>query len=157
MKTEVPVKKTPKSLLHKRIPDPFGLLEEFERNWLFPTDWTSRTPTMATTWRPMIDMFRKDENLVIRAELPGMKRDDITVKLDRDHLVLEGRRSLEESFEDKDIVRTERAYGAFHRMIPLGFEPKGKKVRAAYTDGVLEITIPVPETLRNEPERIAIE
>ncbi len=91
---------------------------------------------------PSVDMFEEGSDVVIRAELAGMKREDIKVELSGNTLTLSGEKRGEERVERKDYFRVEQAFGSFSRTLEL---PKGVdqgKVKASYKDGLLEIRMP---------------
>src|SRR5262245_27905781 len=99
-------------------------------------------------WTPSVEVFERDNNLVVRAELPGLDKDDVKVELTDDGLIIEGdrRREHEERFEGG--YRSEIEYGRFYRMIPL---PEGVNVdqaQARMNNGVLEVAIPMAEVKR---------
>jgi HSP20 family protein len=99
-------------------------------------------------WTPSVEVFERDNNLVVRAELPGLDKDDVKVELTDDGLIIEGdrRREHEERFEGG--YRSEIAYGHFHRLIPL---PEGANIdqaKAQMNNGVLEVAIPMAEARR---------
>lgn len=100
------------------------------------------------TWIPSIEVRQQGDNLVIHADLPGVSDADVQVSVTDDGLVIQGERRREETREDSGIVRTERVYGRFYRLIPLPDEAKVEDARAEFRNGVLEITIPVPESAR---------
>ncbi len=93
-------------------------------------------------WTPSIDLLRDDGHLIVRADVPGIRPDEIAIEADDGTLSLSG--GHEETEERSDFVRRERRFGAFSRRIslPEGVDPK--KIKAATHDGVLEVTIPLP-------------
>jgi HSP20 family protein len=95
-------------------------------------------------WYPQIEVSERGDNLVVCADLPGLKREDVQLEVHDDHLVLQGERRNESSQNQGGLYRTERSYGSFYRTIPLpdGVDPD--QVRATFKDGVLEVTVPVP-------------
>jgi HSP20 family protein len=98
-----------------------------------------------TTWAPAIEIAERDGALNVRAELPGLSPDDVSVDIAKDALVIRGERKVEREEKDRGVQRTERQYGFFYRTIPL---PEGADVehaRAKFRDGMLEVTIPVPQ------------
>ncbi|HEU0253675.1 MAG TPA: Hsp20/alpha crystallin family protein [Pyrinomonadaceae bacterium] len=99
-------------------------------------------------WSPQVEMFEREGQLVIRVDLPGMKKDDVRVDLRDDSIVLRGQRQEEHREEREGFYRTERSYGSFYREIPLpeGVDPDD--AAANFRDGVLEITMPIEETER---------
>jgi len=91
---------------------------------------------------PAIDMFEEGDELVIKAELAGMKREDIKVELSGNMLTLSGEKRGEEKVERKDYYRVEQAYGSFSRTLELPEGVNMDDVKASYKDGLLEIRIP---------------
>jgi HSP20 family protein len=96
-------------------------------------------------WVPLIDLQRHNGDLVISAELPGLKKDELKVQVTEDQLVVEGERKREHEDEHGDYHRSERSYGRFYRSIPLPEGAKTDQVKAELKDGVLTVTIPAPE------------
>ena len=95
-------------------------------------------------WAPKLDVFRTDGELVVKADLPGMNKEDVTVTLEEGDLILKGERKEEKEFKEEDVYRAERVYGSFFRRLPLDFEVDPAKVNAKFADGVLEIRLPMP-------------
>jgi len=99
-------------------------------------------------WTPSVEVFERDNNLVVRAELPGLDKDDVKVELTDDGLVIEGERRREHEERLEGGYRSEIEYGRFYRMIPL---PEGVNVdqaQARMNNGVLEVAIPLAEARR---------
>ena len=97
-------------------------------------------------WAPQIEVFERKGELCVRADLPGMTKDDIDVEITDNTLVLRGeRRSERDEQEEEGYYRTERSYGSFYRTIPLPEGVDGENAVANFRNGVLEITMPVPE------------
>lgn len=99
-------------------------------------------------WTPSVEVFERDNNLVVRAELPGLDKDDVKVELTDDGLVIEGERRREHEERLEGGYRSEIEYGRFYRMIPL---PEGVNVdqaQARMNNGVLEVAIPMAEARR---------
>jgi len=105
-------------------------------------------------WAPPVDVFEKDHNLVIRAELPGVQKDDIEVGIENGVLTLKGERKRETEFEEANAYRMERVYGAFTRSFSLPTTVDPSKVEAVYKDGVLELTVPKLEAAK--PKKVQI-
>ena len=105
-------------------------------------------------WMPAVDMIRDNGDLVVRAEVPGIKPEEIEIKAEEGTLKISGKH--EESSEDKDehFVRRERRYGTFSRTmaLPDGVDPK--RITAKTHDGLLEVTIPLPKEAAREPVTI---
>ncbi|HEY6890685.1 MAG TPA: Hsp20/alpha crystallin family protein [Solirubrobacter sp.] len=106
-------------------------------------------------WTPAVDLVRENGHLVVRADVPGIKPEDIEIEVEDGMLTLSGKH--EESTEETDerYMRRERRYGSFMRRLPLpdGVDPK--KIKASTKDGVLEVTVPLPkEVAKQEPIKI---
>ena len=105
-------------------------------------------------WMPAVDMIRDDGDLVVRAEVPGIKPEEIEIEAEGGVLTISGKHEETSEEKDKEFVRRERRYGAFSRSMPLpeGVDPK--KIKATTNDGVLEVTIPLPKEATAEPVKI---
>jgi HSP20 family protein len=138
---------------------PFSLLDELrselDRFWEFPR--FTRGDGEKLTWWPKMDVFRKEGQLVVRADLPGMKKEDVEVAIEEGDLILRGERKEETEIEEGDVYRWERQYGSFFRRLPLTFEVEPEAVQASFKDGVLEVTVPLPkEEKRAKLQKIAV-
>ena len=96
-------------------------------------------------WRPAIEVKRDKDRLLVHAELPGMKREDVKVTVRGDLLEIEGERKIETEEKRAGFIHSERNYGRFYRAIPLPEGADAGKAAAEFASGMLEITIPVPE------------
>jgi len=96
----------------------------------------------STVWSPALDIEETKDNIVVRAEIPGMKKEDIKVSLDGDVLIISGERKHDAEEKGRTLHRVERAFGRFVRSFTLPYNVKADKVAAAYKDGVLELTLP---------------
>jgi HSP20 family protein len=127
-----------------RVFDDFG----FGRSWLTPRfgrSWLRELRTgRAAAWMPDIEMFSRNNELVIRADLPGLTRDDIKVDVTEDCLTIQGERKREHEEEQGGVYRCERSYGSFYRELPLPEGAITEQAKAAFKDGVLEVTMPAP-------------
>jgi HSP20 family protein len=106
-------------------------------------------------WIPAVDIFENTDNIVIKAELPGMEMKDIDVKVEDHTLSIKGERKLEHEEKRENYHRVERVYGAFHRTFALPSSVDAEKIRAGYDKGVLTVTLPKKEETR--PRKINIE
>jgi len=98
-----------------------------------------------SSWLPAVEVTERGNTLVVRADLPGINQDDLEVEVTPDGLTIQGERKREHEERGAWGYRSERSYGSFYRTIPL---PEGASVdgaKAAFKDGVLEVTVPVPE------------
>ena len=101
-------------------------------------------------------MFEKEGTLVVRADLPGMKKEDVRVSLDEGDLVIEGESKKETEVKEDDYYRLERSSGSFYRRVALPFEPDPARIDAGFKDGVLEIRIPKPKEIKPEPQKVTV-
>ena len=107
----------------------------------------SRSPRTWTEadWIPAMDVEETDANILVRTELPGMKKEDIKVSGTGDSLCISGERRFDEE-EKKNYKRVERAYGKFQRCVSLPSDVDWDTCKAVYRDGVLELTLPKAAT-----------
>ncbi|MEO0073937.1 MAG: Hsp20/alpha crystallin family protein [candidate division WOR-3 bacterium] len=98
-----------------------------------------------TLWAPALDIEETKDEIIVRAELPGMKKEDIKVTLSGDTLSITGERKRESEEKGRTFYRVERAYGKFQRSVVLPAEVDGSKVKASYKAGVLELVMPKTE------------
>ena len=99
-------------------------------------------------WAPAVDVEETNDAMVIRAELPGMKREDIKVRVAEDTVTISGERKHEAEQKDRTFHRVERAYGTFQRTIVLPVSVQGDKAAASYKSGVLELVLPKAERVK---------
>jgi len=93
-------------------------------------------------WVPAIDVYEKEDKFIVKAELPGMRMEDIDVSMVGDSLILKGEKKSETEVKDEDYYRCERSYGSFMRSIPLPSYVDADKIEASYEDGILQVTVP---------------
>jgi HSP20 family protein len=131
-----------------RMLDDFG----FGQRWTRPL-WRDTTADM---WTPDIDVFQKNNELTIRADVPGLKREDVTVDITDNEVCIQGERKRESEEEREGYYRTERSYGSFYRVIPLPEGAMTDQAKANFKDGVLEITMPAPPKSVTRGRRVEI-
>jgi HSP20 family protein len=107
-----------------------------------------------TNWHPMVDIYDRGEKIVIKAELPGLEKKDISIDVKDRVLTLKGERAYDNETKDEEYYRRERAYGKFQRSftLPDGLDPE--KINADYKDGLLSVEIPKSE--KEKPKQITI-
>jgi HSP20 family protein len=105
-------------------------------------------------WTPAIDVMRDNGHLVVRADVPGIKPEEITVEVTDDAITLTGRHEETKQEKEAGFVRRERRYGAFSRTLPLPEGVDAQKVKASTKDGVLEVKVPLPKAVVSEPVKI---
>ncbi|HXF51374.1 MAG TPA: Hsp20/alpha crystallin family protein [Dehalococcoidia bacterium] len=124
--------------------------EEFDRLW---REWGPRMrafmPRMVVP-EPALDVYRKDGNLIVEVDAPGMKREDFTVEIDGRTLKISGERKEEQEIKEEDYYRCERSYGRFSRWIDLPEDVSIDDATATYENGVLKITLPAAQKAKPE-------
>jgi len=125
--------------------NPFALMRQFtdEMDRMFGPG--PRLATEIAAWTPAIEVKEKEGKLLVTAELPGVKKEDVKVHIDGDMLVVEGERKEEKEEKREGYYHSERSYGKFYRSIELPEGAKPDLTAAAFNNGVLEITIPIPK------------
>ena len=106
------------------------------------------------SWIPPVDIFEQGDDLVLRAEVPGVGRKDIDIRVEDNRLVIQGQRTREAGFDEESAYRLERAYGTFTRSFLLPETVDAGRIHAGYRDGVLEVRLPKTEAAR--PRKIEI-
>jgi HSP20 family protein len=126
---------------------PFTLMRRFTEEM---DQWfEQRSMGRGGMFAPPVEVFDRDGHLIIRADLPGLTKDDIRVEVTNDAVIIEGeRRSEHEERQEGGLFRSERSYGAFHRQIPLPEGINAEQATASFKDGVLEISLPAPQITR---------
>jgi HSP20 family protein len=104
----------------------------------------------ARGWTPMIDLERDDGDLVLRADIPGIRPEEVKIEIEDDVLTVSGEHEERDEKKEKDFIRRERRFGAFSRSVVLPAGVEAKKVKAETHDGVLEVRIPLPEAPKKE-------
>lgn len=128
---------------------PFALMREFTEE--MDRAFHGTAPALKA-WAPKVDIHKTDGTLLVTAELPGLKKEEVKVEMTDTNLIIEGERKLEQKEDREGYHRYERTYGNFYRSIPLPEGAGAEQVKAELTDGVLKVTIPVPEAKKNVRE-----
>ncbi len=135
---------------------PYGFIEEMDR--MFDDFLGFRrgedSPLSRWAWNPAVDICETQEAYVLKAELPGLKKDEVKITLANNVLSIAGEKKSETTSEKSKIHRVERVTGAFQRSFSLPMAVKGDKIEASYKDGVLEIT--VPKSDESKPREIEV-
>ena len=108
-------------------------------------------------WTPRVEAFQQGDKFIVRAELPGLKKDDVQVELTNEAITIRGERRVEQQEEREGVYLTEREYGEFYRMIPLPDGVIGESAQATFKDGVLEIALQAPPAEANRGRRLEIQ
>jgi HSP20 family protein len=135
---------------------PFSLMRRFtdEMDRLFDS-FGGTSYGLGQTWAPQVEMFEREGKLVVRADLPGLKKDDVSVDVDDGRILISGERRQEHEENEGGYYRSERSYGSFYRSIPLPKGVSGENAKAKFKDGVLEITMDAAR--ESSGRRLAIE
>ena len=138
---------------------PFDMMRRFaeDMDQFFASPWPSAQNRESGAWWPPIEIAEHEGKMVVRADLPGIDQNDLKLELVDSHLTIEGERKREHEEESGGLRRSERSYGSFYRSIPLPEGANPDEVRAQFKDGVLEVTIPIPESQRRRTIPIARE
>jgi HSP20 family protein len=106
---------------------------------------------------PPVDIYEDGESVVVKAEIPGIKKENLDIQLTADSITISGRKSSEEKVEQKDFFRLERSFGSFTRRFPLPVETMTEKARASFKDGVLEVRIPKSVAATQRVRKLTVE
>jgi len=139
--------------------NPFGMMRRFSKDmerlfedfqgYRFPSffnseTWPFRTELGEKEWMPRVEVLQNNGQFTVRADLPGMTKEDIKVELTGDMLTISGERKEEKEEKGEGFYRSERRYGNFYRQLPLPEGAQTEKAEATFTNGVLEVTMPAP-------------
>jgi len=144
-----------------RWKDPIGELSSIHErmNRLFgETFGSSLAPEEGWTrgWEPAVDIFEADDAIVVRAEIPGVEKDQVGVEVKDGILTLRGERKFERDVKEESYHRIERSYGSFQRSFTLPVSVDPDKVRASLKNGVLEVTLAKKEQARPKQIKISV-
>ena len=132
-----------------------SLRDEIDRLFESPLSWFENgSQPFRSGWLPAVDVYEDKDHVFVRAELPGMKKDEIDISLHEGVLTLSGERKLEKDYEKAEGHRVERFVGRFQRSITLPSPVDAGKVRATYKDGILAVTLPKAEEAK--PKQISV-
>lgn len=118
--------------------------------------WPERCFDTART-RPSIDLFEEKDDVVVKAELPGIDKDNIEVNLTDQTLTIKGEKKKEEEVKEENYYRAERSYGSFLRTVDLPTEVRADKVTASFKNGVLEVRMPKTEHAKSKEVKVKID
>ena len=131
-----------------------SLRDEIDRLFEAPLSKLVRTSQLLSGWTPALDVFEDKDNLFVKVELPGMKKEQIDISLHDGSLSISGERKGESKHEEAEVYRAERFYGRFQRTVTLPTAVAADKVKAQYKDGILTITL--PKTEEAKPKHIEV-
>jgi len=126
--------------------------EEMTRPWGWPLRWGAELlPT------PAVDIYEEDDEVVLKAELPGLKKEDLEVTITEDTVSISGQKRKEEKVQRKDYFRLERSWGSFSRSFSLPARVQPQKAKARFKDGVLELRVPKTEEAKRKKLKVQIQ
>jgi HSP20 family protein len=155
------------------VESPFGTLQRFAdemdnlfddfglgRGWMasrLGRNGIARASSVSTqAWAPHIDVYQQKNELVVRADLPGMKKDDVCIDVTDTDIAISGERRADQESEREGVYRSERVYGSFYRTIPLPEGAIADQAKATFDNGVLEIRMPAPPEQVTRGRRLEI-
>ena len=164
--TQVPVKQQARTALPVRAPQPLwppsAWGEEMDR-WfkdfrhLPALLWSGeRWPLQPVKFAPALDVYETGNEVVVKAELPGLSKDDIEVNLTESTLTVKGEKNQEEEVKHQDYYHYERSFGAFSRRIELPTTVKADEATASFKDGVLEVRLPKSEEAKRKVVKVQV-
>lgn len=115
-----------------------------------------RTVPLIQEWLPDIDIFERDEKIVVKMDLPGLKPEDVDVTLEGDMLQITGKRETEKEVKEENYYCSERAFGEFSRAIRLPEGVTADAIEATFKEGVLEVVVPKPQPKAEESKAIKV-
>ncbi len=124
------------------------------RPW-WPERWFRRDEMEAPA--PVIDLFEDKNEIVIKAELPGMEKDNIEVNLTDSTLTIKGEKKKQEEVKEENYYRSERAYGSFVRTLELPKDVHADKVKASFKNGILEVRLPKTEEAKTKEIKVKVD
>lgn len=142
--------------------DPFESLVDLQDEigrWFGRPAWPRRFGRLFETdghWAPRIDVFEDGNDIVVKADLPGVKKEDVEITLEGGDLVLKGERKAEKEIKEEHYYRMEHTYGSFYRRVPLPAGTAATDIKASFKEGVLELRAPKPVQQKPGAEKIAV-
>ena len=131
-----------------------NLREEINRLFESPTG-SGNGSEVFNTWAPAVDLYEDHDNLIVKAELPGFKKENLDISLHEGNLTISGERKQEQACEEAATSRSERFFGRFQRTVSLPKSVKPNAIKASYKDGILTVTLPKTEDAK--PKQIEVQ
>lgn len=132
----------------------WNLRDEFNR-FFEPMNGGGTGLDALNAWAPALDLYEDKDNILVKAEVPGMRKEDIEISLHENTLTIAGERKNEKKYEGSKTAREERFYGRFQRSFVLPKTVDAGKVKASYQDGILTVTL--PKTAESKPRQIQVQ
>lgn len=131
------------------------LRDEIDRLFDLSVPGFTRDAGLFSGWSPSVDVYQDKDNVFVKCELPGMKKEDIEISLHNGMLTISGERKHEEEHKEGESFRSERFFGKFHRSVSLPTAVDTGKVSASYKDGILTVSLPKAEEAK--PKQIEVQ
>ena len=109
-----------------------------------------------TSWAPAVDIFEDEHELVVKADLPDVKPEELDIRVENNILTIRGERKFEKKVDEKNYLRVERSYGSFARSFALANTVNSEAIKADYKDGVLTLTIPKREEAKPKQIKVSV-
>ena len=106
---------------------------------------------------PVLDVYEEKDEIIVKAELPGIDKNQIEVEISDSELILKGENKKEEKIEEKNYYRCERSYGAFRRSVQLPKDVQADKIKASFKNGILEVRLPKTEKAKAKDIKVKVE
>lgn len=113
-------------------------------SWLDEAPFSTETADFLNQWSPQVEAFQRENQFIVRADLPGVEKDAVMVEINDHRLTIQGERKQESEEKREGFYRSERAYGSFYREIPLPEGAKTENAKASFKNGILEISLEAP-------------
>jgi HSP20 family protein len=136
-------------------PDSFQRMNRLFEEAFGPLTFPPEESLSLTGWTPSCDVYETDNEIVVKAEIPGVKKDDVKVGIEDGVLSISGERKFEEETKKENYLRVERRYGSFTRSFTLPTIVDSSKVMAEFKDGLLKVTLPKRE--ESKPKGVEVE
>ncbi len=135
--------------------NPFRDVDNISRELSSLFDFPSRFLSRISS--PRVDVYQTENDVVVKAEIPGVSKEDLDLYIDENSINFSGQTKRESEFKDENAYRAERYYGSLSRTIPLPVEVRAEQAKAEYKDGILSITVPKAEPLKTKRRKIDIQ
>jgi HSP20 family protein len=130
------------NMLPKAFEEMEDLMDRWMVGWPFNRAWR-RTPTQEHLWSPAIQLVERNNKYIVKADLPGVDKDDVDISVSDNVLTIKGERKEMEEIKDEDIHYAEISFGSFTRSLTLPSKVDADKINATFENGVLEVTLPM--------------
>jgi len=133
---------------------PWNPFREIDRDMF---NFMDNMPFRFTGTSPRVDVYETDDKVVVKAEIPGVSKEDLNIFVNENLIRISGQTKRENEFTDENAYHSERYYGSFSRTIPLPVEVKSEEAKASYKDGILSITMPKVQPAKSKGRKIDIQ